>query len=212
MNNGFVKKISLFFAVFFLLFSLYAEDAAQENKETPEKQDVSCGCGEEKTEKPADFFYLLSSIGLYGLGIDLGMSADFHVKQIGKGKDVYLGFKADFRFGRSMTHSDRVYDIYLPLQMKSSFNFKQRAPYIDTLALWITLGADLVFEGQYERVYVEEIHLGKDNYKYDGLTRVDAAWGIGLDVILDYNIVFTAGFNSFKGKYPILSLAFGYRF
>ena len=212
MNNGFVKKISLLFAVFFLLFSLSAEDAAQENKETPKKQESACCSGEKRADNPADFFYLLSSIGFYGLGIDLGMSADFHVKQIGKGKDVYLGFKTDFRFGRSMTHSDRVYDIYLPLQMKSSFNFKQRAPYIDTLALWITLGADLVFEGQYERVYVEEIHLGKDNYKYDGLTRVDAAWGIGLDVILDYNIVFTAGFNSFKGKYPILSLAFGYRF
>ena len=212
MNNGFVKKILLLFAVFFLLFSLSAEDAAQENKETPKKQESACCSGEKRADNPADFFYLLSSIGFYGLGIDLGMSADFHVKQIGKGKDVYLGFKADFRFGRSMTHTDRVYDIYLPLQMKSSFNFKQRAPYIDTLALWITLGADLVFEGQYESVYVEEIHLRKDNYKYDGLTRVDAAWGIGLDVILDYNVVFTAGFNSFKGKYPILSLAFGYRF
>lgn len=212
MSVGFVKKISLLFMMFFLLFSLYAEDAAQESREISEKQESTCCSGEEQADNPAGFFYFLSSIGFYGLGIDLGMSADFRVKHLGKGKDVYLGFKADFRFGRSMTNTDRVYDIYLPLQMKSSFNFKQRAPHIDTLSLWITLGADLVFEGEYESVYVEEIHLRKDNYKYDGLTRVDAAWGIGLDAILDYNIVFTAGFNSFKGKYPILSLAFGYRF
>ena len=212
MSVGFVKKILLLFMIFFLLFSLYAEDAAQENREIPEKQESACCSGEEQADNPAGFFYFLSSIGFYGLGIDLGMSADFHVKQIGKGKDVYLGFKADFRFGRSMTHTDRVYDIYLPLQMKSSFNFKQRAPYIDTLALWITLGADLVFEGHYKHIGIPELQLNKDNYKYDGLTRVDAAWGIGLDVILDYNVVFTAGFNSFKGKYPILSLAFGYRF
>ena len=212
MNNGFVRKISLLFMMFFLLFSLYAEDTAQENREMPEKQDGTGCSGEKQADNPADFFYFLSSIGFYGLGIDLGMSADFRVKHLGKGKDVYLGFKADFRFGRSMTNTDRVYDIYLPLQMKSSFNFKQHAPYIDSLSLWLTLGADLVFEGEYESVYVGEIHLRKDNYKYDGLTRVDAAWGIGLDVILDYNIVFTAGFNSFKGKYPILSLAFGYRF
>ena len=129
-----MKKTFIFSALFFLIFSLAAEEVPETAEENHGNQTKSCSCSKEKHDKKPDFFYFEPSIGIKtGLPILLSavldMSFNFLVYSREQTPNIYLGLNLGLRyspFGEELNDTEDKNRLDFPFQAKISFDFKRK--------------------------------------------------------------------------------------
>ena len=183
----------------------------KEQKKEPEKEEnQSCGCdvSRETSEKPEKFFFQAAAGVLTGINFNLAANFDFGflVFHSPAGNNLYLGFETDFRYAMKnwMVDYRDDYNIFeIPFQAHLTVDFKNKNPFVPYLSMWFSLGAELLLES--------EADSPRDSKKFKG-ARAAAAWGTGLNLVLKNGVVFKTGLEGYKGMYPLLLFALGYRF
>lgn len=211
--RGVMKKIILFFAVFFLFSVLAAEEIPAENKETQELSENTnaCPCNEFKNyNKTKKFYFALVPTFELPWTISAGMDIDFLLKHTEKGHNIYLGLS--FTPGYSFFQYELFNVFELPFQVNAVFDFKQNNCVVDYLSLRISGGINLLF-GQPETSNYDD-----DARRYGGLSRIAPAAVINLDLIFVNNMIFRVGLNMasygsiFESWLPFPIFGLGYRF
>lgn len=212
--RGVMKKIILFFAVFFLFSLLAAEEISAENKETQELSEntTTCPCNEFKNyNKTKKFYFALVPTFELLWTISAGMDFDLLLKHTEKGHNIYMGLS--FTPGYSFFQYGFFNVFELPFQVNAAFDFKQNNCVVDYLSLRISGGINLIF-GQ-----PETSNYSDDARRYGGLSRIVPAAVINLDLIFVNNMIFRVGLDmasetsSFYGGWmPFPMFGLGYRF
>ncbi|MBQ3369220.1 hypothetical protein IJG44_10015 [bacterium] len=230
-----MKKFALFFTVFLFFAFLAAEDVKtgeydfgditvtlfeerepepepepEPEKEPEKEENQSCGCdvSREPDKKPEKFFFQASAGVLTGINFNLAANFDFGflVFHSPAGNNLYLGFETDFRYAMKnwMVDDRDDYNIFeIPFQAHLTVDFKNKNPFVPYLSMWFSLGAELLLES--------EADSPRDSKKFKG-ARAAVAWGTGLNLVLKNGVVFKTGLEGYKGMYPVLLFALGYRF
>lgn len=204
-----MKKTFIFFALFFFIFSLAAE-------ENHGNQTKSCSCSKEKNDKKPDFFYFEPSIGIKTglpvlLSAVLDMSFDFLVYNREQTPNIYLGLNLGLRYsplGDALNDDEDTTRLDFPFQVKISFDFKRNRRHVDYVSFWLSGGANLMW--WQETHWIWENHA--DVKTTESFLAVTAAYGFGLDLVFKKDAVLKFGFDSFRGIWPEPVIAVGYRF
>ena len=159
-------------------------------------------------KKPEKFFFQAAAGVLTGINFNLAANFDFGflVFHSPAGHNLYLGFETDFRYAMKnwMVDDRDDYNIFeIPFQAHLTVDFKNKNPFVPYLSMWFSLGAELLLES--------EADSPRDTKKFKG-ARAAAAWGTGLNLVLKNGVVFKTGLEGYKGMYPVLLFALGYRF
>ena len=211
-----MRKIFIFFALFFLFCLLSAEEISETVKEDSKNQEKTCGCNEEKSDKEPDFFYFEPSIGIKtGLPIlfsaVLDMSFDFLVYSREQRPNIYLGLNLGLRyspFGDAINDDEDTTRLDFPFQARISFDFKRNRRHVDYVSFWLSGGANLMW--WQETHWIWENHA--DIKATESFWAVTAAYGFGLDLVFKKDVVLKFGFDSYRGIWPEPVVAVGYRF
>lgn len=210
MREVVIKKILLFFAVFFLFCALSAEEIPSENKENSEisENTDSCACNEYKKDNEIKkIYYSLYWVFEPPWTTHIGLDVDFLLKRTKSGNNIYMGltFNPGYSFGQYS-----LYNVFqLPFQLNMAFDFKQQNCVVDYLSLRLSGGANLLF-GRPEGSWFPG--------PYNGLSKVVAAAEISLDLIFVNNMVFRVGLNMvnhgllLESYLPLPIVGLGYRF
>ena len=237
-----MKKTLLFLTIFLFFGFLSAEDVKtgeydfgditvtlfeereavpeKERKPEPEKErkkDVAAktengGTGRDipgKTEeKPKKFFFQAAAGVLTGINFNVAANFDFGflVLQSPAGDNFYFGFETDFRYAMKNWIVDDYdeCDIFeIPLQVHLTVDFKNKNPLVPYLSMWFSIGGEILLESEADSPYETKRSKG---------ARVAAAWGTGLNLVLKDSVIFKTGIEGYKGMYPVLLFALGYRF
>ena len=209
-----MKKTFIFFALFFFIFSMVAEEASETAKENHGNQIKSCGCSEEKDEKKPDCFYFEPSLGIKtGLPILLSavldMSLDFLVYSREQRPNIYLGLNLGLRYspiGDVANDGEDKNRLDFPFQAKISFDFKRNRRHVDYVSCWLSGGANLMWWQETRWINQKQKEITESSWKFT------AAYGFGLDLVFKNNVVLKFGFDSFRGIWPEPVIAVGYRF
>ena len=211
-----MKKTFIFSALFFLIFSLAAEEAPETAEENHENQTKSCSCSKEKNDKKPDCFSFEPSIGIKtGLPIlvsaVLDMSFNCLVYSREQTPNIYLGLNLGLRyspFGEELNDTEDKNRLDFPFQAKISFDFKRNRRHVDYVSFWLSGGANLMWwQGtHWIRESNDYVKITESSWKFT------AAYGFGLDLLFKNNVVLKFGFDSVRGIWPEPVVAVGYRF
>ena len=184
------------------------EPEKEQKKEAAEKEERGCDVSRETSEKPEKFFFQAAAGVLTGINFNLAANFDFGflVFHSPAGNNLYIGFETDFRYAMKnwMVDDRDDYNIFeIPFQAHLTVDFKNKNPFVPYLSMWFSLGAELLLES--------EADSPRDSKKFKG-ARAAAAWGTGLNLVLKNGVVFKTGLEGYKGMYPVLLFALGYRF
>ena len=184
------------------------EPEKEQKKEAAEKEERGCDVSRETSEKPEKFFFQAAAGVLTGINFNLAANFDFGflVFHSPAGNNLYIGFETDFRYAMKnwMVDDRDDYNIFeIPFQAHLTVDFKNKNPFVPYLSMWFSLGAELLLES--------EADSPRDSKKFKG-ARAAAAWGTGLNLVLKNGVVFKTGLEGYKGMYPVMLFALGYRF
>ena len=211
MREVVIKKILLFFAVFFLFSALSAEEIPSENKENSEisENTDSCACNEYKKDNEIKkIYYSLYWVFEPPWTTHIGLDVDFLLKHTERENNIYMGltFNPGYSFGQYS-----LYNVFqLPFQLNMAFDFKQQNCVVDYLSLRLSGGVNLLFGRPESSNY--------DDTTYNGLSKVVAAAEISLDLIFVNSMVFRVGLNMvnhgllIESYLPLPIVGLGYRF
>ena len=87
----------------------------------------------------------------------------------------------------------------------------QKKGFLQSWSLWVSLGIDLILYHEATKVYYNDGDY-RYRYAYDLSLSYFAAWGIGIDLLLERNVVMRFGIDGFGGIYPDFMVGIGYRF
>lgn len=193
-----MRKVLIFSLILMLFGALSAEEAVN-TENAPEKQKN---------------FYIQPTFG-FGTGFSLfrptiSLDADILVAKLAK-SDFYIGLDLDFRYIVLQQVIGPAPKVELPLQVNTVFDFATPNVVLKSVGLWLSAGVDLIF---YRGYYRRPDKNGETDYFYDAhdSLRYFAAWGIGIDLLFEKNIVLKLGIDGFGGIYPDLTVTLGYRF
>ena len=205
-----MKKTALFFAIFFLLFALPAEETEPEHNENSEISENTnlCACNRYKNDNETKKIYF-STYWAAELPFKtfIGVDIDFLLKHTKRKNNIYMGltFNPGYSFGPYS-----LYNVFqLPFQVNLAFDFKQRNCVVDYLSLRLSGGVNLLF-GRPEGSWSPG--------PYNGLSKVVAAAEISLDLVFINSMIFRVGLNMVnhgvlvEGFIPLPVLGLGYRF
>ncbi|MBQ4437449.1 hypothetical protein II898_01095 [bacterium] len=184
------------------------EPEKEQKKEAAEKEERGRDISGEPDKKPEKFFFQAAAGVLTGINFNLAANFDFGflVFHSPAGNNLYIGFETDFRYTMKnwMVDDRDDYNIFeIPFQAHLTVDFKNKNPFVPYLSMWFSLGAELLLES--------EADSPRDSKKFKG-ARAAAAWGTGLNLVLKNGVVFKTGLEGYKGMYPVLLFALGYRF
>ena len=214
-----MKKIFLFFAIFFFCSVLSAEEAAADSKEKQEQAGNVCPCNEYKTVKEPKkvYFSLFLEVDHFMVPF-LGTDVGFLVKHTERGNNIYLGLGTGLKYFLVLTpygfnevsyHGELYHNVFgLPFQGHIAFDFKRKDCFLDYISLRLFGGIELLF-GQSVK-YNEEKH--RSYLAYDGLSGFVPFAGIGLDFVFNVNVVLRAGFLFENREWLGPLIGVGYRF
>ena len=207
-----MRKV-LIFSVILMLFGTLSAEEAVNAENAPENAAATESQNESKAEKQK-IFYIQPAFG-FGTGFSIfrptiSLDADILVAKLAK-SDVYVGLDLDFRYIVLQQVIGPAPKVELPLQANTVFDFATPNVVLKSVGLWLSAGVDLIF---YRGYYRRPDKNGEMDYFYDAhdSLRCFAAWGIGIDLLFEKNIVLKLGIDGFGGVYPDLTVTVGYRF
>ena len=197
-----MKKIAICLIIFLFSFVVTAQTAENETKTGVNSGPVASEDDVSEAEVAPSKFYVQPALGV-GTGMSIfrtnaALDIDFLLKQ-SKGARGYMGFDIDLRYMTIVWDGD----VELALQLNTVIDIDvNNDPRMKSVSFWGSAGLLLYFDKN------------DDDYKsWGGYSLVlRPAWGIGTDLVFRNGMILKIGIDGFRGKYPDLTLAVGYRF
>ena len=234
-----MKKLLLFFTVFLLFGFLIAEDvktgeydfgditvtlfeereaepkSEEQLPEAVEEENEGNWCENQAENKEPEIFYIQPTFGI-GTGLSkfrptLTLDIDFLAAHFEK-HNLYFGLDLDLRYVIFWEKIGDVPTLEFPVQANAVVEFVQGKGFLQSWNLWLSLGVDLIFYNELKKHYFWD---GSYVYRYDWWNlsfTYFAAWGIGIDLLFERDVVMRFGIDGLGGKYPDFMVGFGYRF
>ena len=190
------------------------EKSEEQSPEAVEEEKEVNWCENPAENKWPEIFYIQPTFGI-GTGLSkfrptLTLDIDFLAAHFEK-HNLYFGLDLDLRYVIFWEKIGDVPTLEFPVQANAVVEFVQKKGFLQSWNLWLSLGIDLIFYNELKKHYFWD---GSYVYRYDeNLSfKYFAAWGIGIDLLFERDVVMRLGIDGLGGKYPDFMVGFGYRF
>ena len=186
-----------------------------EPEKEPELSEEGGKCSESSEQYAGSgIFYIQPAFG-FGTGKSkfrptFALDIDFLAAHFEK-HNLYFGLDLDLRYVIFWEKIGDVPTLEFPVQANAVIEFVRGKGFLQSWNLWLSLGVDLIFYNEFTKHYFGDGHYVY-RYDWDLSFTYFVAWGIGIDLLFERDVVMRLGMDGLGGKCPDFMVGFGYRF
>lgn len=186
-----MKKVLVFFAIFFLVAARLAAEDVVNDKQRIVNFQLSAGTG----------------IGASALSFVVDTDLYFRLKRFERGDNIYLGLDAAFRYTPFFDNA-----LEFPAQLALAVDFKMRSRSFEYVGFWISGGIDMTYGIDCTKMDYYHEPYWVEMESFEKKFRIFPAYTTGTVFVFRTNAVIKVGVYGFYGKFPDILVVGGYRF